>query len=95
MKLDKFELVLTCETCGERLSHKLHGVVVADPKSSDVEWQVFCDSHLPSWGYDIDTERMHTWHQVAEWTAHLSEKNWFKPFGWGELLSRMGCYGNG
>jgi hypothetical protein len=59
------------------------------------QWLTFCDDHLPGWGYDIDTERMHTWHQVAEWTAQVCNKTWFDQHTWSRLLRSMGCYGNG
>jgi hypothetical protein len=39
--------------------------------------------------YEIGSERIATWQQMAWWTAHLMEKNWFPRSDWDELLREL------
>lgn len=40
--------------------------------------------------YWIDINRMDTWAKVAEWSAHLSGKQWFADTEWSRLLYGAG-----
>jgi hypothetical protein len=40
-----------------------------------------CDDDPADW-YSIDAPRISTWRDVAHWSAHLSEKNWFADTDW-------------
>jgi hypothetical protein len=40
--------------------------------------------------YWIDVNRMDTWAKVAEWSAHLSGKQWFADTDWSRLLYGAG-----
>ena len=39
--------------------------------------------------YEIGSERIATWRQLAWWTAHLMEKEWFSRSDWDELLREL------
>jgi len=39
--------------------------------------------------YEIDAVRISTWPQLAHWTAHLMDKNWFDLSDWDDLLREL------
>lgn len=45
-----------------------------------------CDTDRDVLAYDISVEQIRTWHELARWTAHLFDKNWFALTDWGHLM---------
>jgi hypothetical protein len=76
-----------------------HGWLVCDAlalaQAPELRWHVVhdrCDRAAID-RYDvywIDVDRMDTWAKVAEWSAHLSGKQWFADTDWGALLYAAG-----
>lgn len=58
----------------------------------DVRWRTCHYSCFPRGerdNYEISSERIATWQQMAWWTAHLMEKNWFPRSDWDDLLREL------
>jgi hypothetical protein len=57
-----------------------------------VRLHVLHDRCCPERGdvYQIDLTRCRTWREVASWSAHLSEKQWFPHVNWADTLYRAG-----
>lgn len=56
--------------------------------SGTVVWRALhagCDAYA-NLGYQIDINRLRTWPQLVDWTAHLMQKNWLRATDWHELL---------
>jgi hypothetical protein len=56
-----------------------------------VPWEVHhrkCDPNPGRPGYWIGVERIRTYAQMLNWTAHLMSRNWLKDTNWRELISR-------
>jgi hypothetical protein len=66
---------------------------------SRAQWAVHCDDCNPHSAGDgtycngcywFDANRCRTWEQVASWTSHLMEKDWFQATNWGNFLQSLG-----
>lgn len=45
-----------------------------------------CDPQLHADCYSIEVKRIRTWAALAEWTAHLMDKQWLRHTDWDRLL---------
>jgi hypothetical protein len=57
-----------------------------------IHWRAYhakCEPEADQDAYQIDSERICTWRQLAHWTAHLMEKNWFADTDWDCLLREV------
>ncbi|MFE7229878.1 hypothetical protein ACFVAF_04220 [Streptomyces sp. NPDC057596] len=55
----------------------------------DIKWQAHhhaCDSNQDANAYSIQANRIDTWAELLDWTAHLMEKDWLTHTDWDELL---------
>ena len=57
----------------------------AAPVAQWTAWHRRCDPEPSSSTYWIGAERIATWPQLVDWTAHLSDKRWFPGTDWYEL----------
>jgi hypothetical protein len=58
----------------------------------DITWHVYhdrCDPLPAEDAYQIDIERIRSWHALAHWTSHLMAKNWLRDSDWDELLQEL------
>lgn len=63
----------------------------------DVPWRMHhrgCDPDLDAMAYHIEVERIRTYPQILDWTAHLMEKEWLRFTNWDSLI-RAAAQGTG
>ncbi|WP_328449898.1 hypothetical protein OG780_19415 [Streptomyces sp. NBC_00386] len=54
-----------------------------------IQWQAHhhaCDPNQDANAYSIQANRIDTWAELLDWTAHLMEKDWLNHTDWDELL---------
>lgn len=56
--------------------------VAAPPIAPWVAWHRRCDPNIGGSTYWIGAERIATWPQLVDWTAHLSPKRWLRGTDW-------------
>lgn len=57
-----------------------------------VSWEAYhwaCDPDIEAGTYWIEVDRIATYADVLDWTAHLMEKNWFNETDWSDLLRNV------
>lgn len=57
-----------------------------------VEWKAWhrrCDPAPELGTYWIAVERLHTWNEIVDWTAHLQEKGWASHTTWFDLVRSL------
>lgn len=87
------DLTLICETCRFPINGDT-GCIYAlfremRQSSDEIHWHTSHYAHFPTNTgdtYEITAARISTWKQLAWWTAHLMEKNWFPLSDWDDLL---------
>ena len=91
------DLTLICETC----RFPVHGdtgciyTTFAEMRTSpddEIRWRTSHYAHFPADTgdtYEITAGRISMWPQLAWWTAHLMEKNWFPLSDWDDLLREV------
>ncbi|MFE1928460.1 hypothetical protein ACFW91_38665 [Streptomyces asoensis] len=53
----------------------------------EVRWQTHHATCAPgTGGYDIPAEKIRSWEQLLDWTAHLMEKTWLGHSDWDDVL---------
>jgi len=86
------DLTLICETCRFPITGDTGAIYVpfADLQQTDHDicWRTSHYAHpgMDEDSYGIAARRIATWQQLAWWTAHLMEKNWFRLSDWDTLL---------
>lgn len=90
-------LTLICETCGFPIGGDtgcIYTTFAAMRSPSDeIRWRTSHYAHFTEGirdTYEISSERIATWKQLAWWTAHLMEKTWFSRSDWDDLLRELG-----
>ncbi|MBB4711159.1 hypothetical protein BJ965_001041 [Streptomyces luteogriseus] len=54
-----------------------------------VQWQAHhhaCDPSQDASAYSIQADRISTWRELLDWTAHLMEKEWLTHTDWDDVL---------
>lgn len=98
------DLTLICETCRFPINGNTGCIYVtfADIHATrrqelpEIHWRTSHYAHFPEASadsYEISSERIATWKQMAWWTAHLMAKNWFTDSDWDDLLRELGGEG--
>ena len=91
-------LTLICESCRFPINGDTGCIYttfaeIRTPSESDViRWRTSHYAHFAEGvrdTYEISAERITTWRQLAWWTAHLMEKNWFPQSDWDDLLREL------
>jgi len=98
------DLTLICETC----RFPIHGdtgciyVIFPDINAArrgggEIHWRTSHYAHFAEGErdtYEISSERISSWRQLAWWTAHLMEKNWLSLSDWDDLLRELSGEGS-
>lgn len=85
-----------CYTCGEPVRRGGYLIVSIDQavKYDDAHWGVFhdaCEHRAVPNPYEIDIEEADTWPKLADWIAHLWEKEWAHSTNLDALLRKAGA----
>ena len=90
------DLTLICETCRFPINGDTGCIYVtfADIRQTghDIRWRTSHYAHFTDGerdAYEISSERISSWRQLAWWTAHLMAKNWLALSDWDDLLREL------
>ena len=90
------DLTLICETCRFPINGDSGCIYALFREMRDspdtIRWRTSHYAHFPADTgdtYEITAGRISTWRQLAWWTAHLMEKNWFPQSDWDDLLREL------
>ena len=95
------DLTLICETCRFPINGDTGCIYTTfaeirtslEDRSDEIRWRTSHYAHFTESDrdtYEISSERIATWRQLAWWTAHLMEKQWFPLSDWDDLLRELG-----
>lgn len=85
-----------CSTCGEPVRRDGYLIVSVDQAVTQgaADWGVFhddCERRVVPNPYEIDVAEADTWPKLADWIAHLWEKEWAHATNLDALLRRAGA----